>query len=296
MVKVPAFPTLDGLVDLACRDGIDVRPTLLRVLTDLYVQKPRHSADEEIQYVELALRLIDAVDPATRAIVAARLAAYPTAPAAVRDKLASYSAVANARRSSAPEPRTPSGRELADLFFAAHSDERRLILTNLDAVSAPAATRRSPPSPEDVSRLETAALTRNVQEFTRVLARALGLGHQVAERIVTDPSGEALVVAAKALGMAAAVLQRILLFLNPAIGESVERVYQLADLFDELSATAADRMVTIWRQSGGQRPPRHEAFAWDDERKRGRTMATPLPHRPVRRDAPPSRSTSNRRD
>src|ERR1039458_5293991 len=83
MAKSSAYPPLDSLVDLACRDGVDIRPTLLRVLTDLYVQKPAHSAEEETQYVELARGLIDAVDAATLAIVAARLSAYPAAPAAI---------------------------------------------------------------------------------------------------------------------------------------------------------------------------------------------------------------------
>jgi hypothetical protein len=58
-MKSSAYPPLDGLVDLACRDGVDIRPTLLRVLTDLYVQKPKHSAEEETQYAELALGLIE---------------------------------------------------------------------------------------------------------------------------------------------------------------------------------------------------------------------------------------------
>ena len=56
------FPKLEGLDSLARRDGVDIRPTLLRVLTDLYVQKPAHSAEEERHYTELALRLIDSVD------------------------------------------------------------------------------------------------------------------------------------------------------------------------------------------------------------------------------------------
>src|ERR1035437_10407822 len=88
MAKSSAYPPLDSLVDLACRDGVDIRPTLLRVLTDLYVQKPAHSAEEETQYVELARGLIDAVDAATLAIVAARLSAYPAAPAAILGRLA----------------------------------------------------------------------------------------------------------------------------------------------------------------------------------------------------------------
>ena len=32
------FPGFDGLMTLSRREGVDVRPTLLRVLTDLYVQ------------------------------------------------------------------------------------------------------------------------------------------------------------------------------------------------------------------------------------------------------------------
>ena len=71
MTKSSVFSPLDGLVDLACRDGVEIRPTLLRVLTDLYVQKHPHSAEEEAQYIELALRLLEAVDAPTRKAVAA---------------------------------------------------------------------------------------------------------------------------------------------------------------------------------------------------------------------------------
>src|SRR5450756_1547725 len=88
MLKSSAYPPLDGLVDLACRDGVDIRPTLLRVLTDLYVQKPTHSADEETQYVELALGLIEAADAPTRAAVVVSLSAYRAAPVAILRKLA----------------------------------------------------------------------------------------------------------------------------------------------------------------------------------------------------------------
>ena len=67
--------------------GVDIRPTLLRVVTDLYIQKPTHSAEEERQYTELALRLIDLVDTRTRSIVAEKIAGYAGAPAAVRQRL-----------------------------------------------------------------------------------------------------------------------------------------------------------------------------------------------------------------
>ena len=72
---------------LSRREGVDIRPTLLRVLTDLYVQTSAHSADEERQFVELTSRLIDQVDDATRAAVRARLAIYPATPPEIMDKL-----------------------------------------------------------------------------------------------------------------------------------------------------------------------------------------------------------------
>ena len=62
MIEAPNLPNLNGLVELANRDGVDIRPTLLRVMTDLYVQKPTHTEQEEQHFTELALRLIDLVD------------------------------------------------------------------------------------------------------------------------------------------------------------------------------------------------------------------------------------------
>src|SRR3954470_10268436 len=89
MLRVLAmFPKLEGLDSLARRDGVDIRPTLIRVLTDLYVQKSSHSSEEERHYTELALRLIDSVDLATRVTVAKKLGAYGCAPHAIVRRLA----------------------------------------------------------------------------------------------------------------------------------------------------------------------------------------------------------------
>jgi len=244
MAKLPASP-LDSLVDLACRDGVEIRPTLLRVLTDLYVQKPSHSPEEEAQYVELALGLIDAVDPLTRGTVTATLSAYPGAPETVLRKLASLPLAS--RRGDA------EGDDLIELFFDANTDERRLILTNLDVAADAATLRPMPAESELIRRLERAARERNSGEFARVLERALGVSRELATRITRDPFGEPLVVAGKALGMSADMLQRILLCLNPVIGQSVERVFELSALFDDLNAAAVHRMLTIWRATAAER-------------------------------------------
>jgi hypothetical protein len=309
MAQSSATSPLDSLVDLACRDGVDVRPTLLRVITDLYVQKPTHTAEEERQYVELALGLIGAVDEGTRTAVAARLGSYANAPRAVLDRLAGAPAQAAApsqpriaepappvaarpaaaavapKPAPAPKPAStfvsPSARaqELIELFFTASAEERRLILINLDVAEAPAPPRQPQLVEAVIRRLESTALQRNVSEFVRMLERGLNVSRQVATRIAHDPSGEGLVVAAKALDMKADVLQRILLFLNPAIGQSVARVFELAQLYEDITPDAAATMVAIWRQPGERLRPRHAPTLYDDERNGARARATPTPQR-----------------
>src|SRR5438105_11297337 len=87
MTTFPLFPGFDGLMTLSRREGVDIRPTLLRVLTDLYVQSDAHSGEEERQFVELTSRLIDEVDEATRSAVRTRLASYPGTPVEILGKL-----------------------------------------------------------------------------------------------------------------------------------------------------------------------------------------------------------------
>src|SRR6202167_4695451 len=80
VMKTPTLSSLNGLADIGLRSGVDMRPTLIRVLTDLYVQKLRHTPEEERHYTELALRLLDGVDAPTRAAIAARLAGHLSPP------------------------------------------------------------------------------------------------------------------------------------------------------------------------------------------------------------------------
>src|SRR5438093_474330 len=83
----PALAGLDDPFEIGHRDEIDMRPTLLRVLTDLYLQRPAHTLEDERCYTELALRLVDAVDISQRAALAARLARYAAAPRPVIERL-----------------------------------------------------------------------------------------------------------------------------------------------------------------------------------------------------------------
>jgi hypothetical protein len=313
------FPKLEGLDSLARRDGVDIRPTLVRVLTDLYVQKPAHSAEEERHYTELALRLIDSVDLATRATIARKLGAYASAPpavarrlardvievaepilrqsrvltaadldAVVRDFGASHASVIAARQEPSPQTATPVIRQtpaassaqdplrhdpeigLAELFFSAQPAERRMLLMSLGSVEA---EKPQAVQPVETNRaLEAAALGRDRAGFTKVLESALGLTREQSERIVTDPSGEPLLIAAKALAMPSVALQRILMFIDPAIGESVQRVFDLAGLYERVSADAAHKIIASLRGREPVRPrrPAHRPMYYDDEAARSR--------------------------
>ena len=101
MDHLRSFPALEGLAELANRSDVDISPTLLRVLTDLYVTKPAHSHEEERQYTELVMRLLDVVDVPARYKLAQQLAHYVQAPQAVVRRLA-YDVFAVAEPISAP--------------------------------------------------------------------------------------------------------------------------------------------------------------------------------------------------
>jgi len=279
MTEAPHLPHPNG--------SVDIRPTLLRAMIDLYVQKQTHTEQEEQHFTKLALRLIDLVDAKTRAVVANKIAGYPTAPAAVRQRLlkelialkAPDPADAEAGpRGSAPAP----ADELSELFFASNAEERRLILLNLPyAPLSPAEPIAPAIAREATHRLEAAALGHNSELFARELERIFAISRAQTRRLYEDELGEPIVVAAVALGMPTTMLQRILLCLNPTISQSVQRVYELALLHQDIEPGAALQLVAIWQASHpAEKSPApqtvaHQPQYWQDEKSERR--AAPLP-------------------
>lgn len=84
----PRLPQVQRLIGLARSNGVDVRPTLLRVVVDQFVAEPHHGAAEVTRFGELVLHLLDRAEAGERAIVAAKLAPHPQTPAAVARRLA----------------------------------------------------------------------------------------------------------------------------------------------------------------------------------------------------------------
>ena len=286
---------------LSRREGVDIRPTLLRVLTDLYVQASAHSADEERHFVELTSRLIEQVDDATRAAVRARLAIYPGTPPEIMARLglrcasaaeilpvAATMAAAPASEAVEPAAKLPTeaqlrmastlamrpndAAELSDMFFTASASERALILHNVQDTPLKASPRiTAARAARALHILEMAAFAEDTASFALELGEALILTQRIAEQVVHDPGGEPLACAARALDMPGAMFQRVLLFLNPEFGSSVQHVYRLSRLYDRLSERSALVMLAAWRGSTmAVTRAKYRAGLYDDERHRVR--------------------------
>jgi hypothetical protein len=299
MTATPLFPGFDGLMTLSRREGVDIRPTLLRVLTDLYVQASVHSGDEERQFVELASRLIEQVDDATRAAVRSRLAIYPATPVEILHQLGlrrshpgEIMPVAAAIPTAAPEPaparlpteaqlrmasnlpmRPNDAAEISDMFFSGSASERALILHNLSETPLKASARiPAARAARAIQTLEMAAYAEDAESFTLEIGEALILPARIAAQVVHDPGGEPLACAARALDMPSAAFQRVLMFLNPEFGSSVHNVYRLSRLYDRLSERSALVMLAAWRGSTmAVTRAKYRPALYDDERNRARS-------------------------
>lgn len=295
------FPGFDGLMTLSRREGVDIRPTLLRVLTDLYVQTSAHTDEEARHFVELTSRLIDEVDDATRAAVRARLSIYPNTPPEIVRQLGLH-ATASARpvplaprieslspavvatkppteaqlRMASPLTMQPKdASEIAEMFFAATASERAQILHNL--AETPLKSSARIPEARAARAIETlhmAAFAADAENFALELGNALMLPADIAQRVVADAGGEPLACAAKALGMSSAIFQQVLMFLNPEFGNSFQNVYRLSRLYDVLAERPALIMVAAWRGATvAVSRAKYRPALYDDERNRARAAA-----------------------
>ena len=159
---------------------------------------------------------------------------------------------------------------------AANASERALILHNLNETPLKASARiPAARAKRAIETLEMAAFAEDTENFALELGEALILPARIATQVVSDPGGEPLACAARALDMPADAFQRVLLFLNPEFGASVHNVYRLSRLYDRLTERSALVMLAAWRGSTmAVTRAKYRAALYDDERNRARS-----PHR-----------------
>ena len=171
--------------------------------------------------------------------------------------------------------------EISAMFFASAASERALMLHNLTETPLKASARiPAARAARAIETLEMAAFAEDVENFTRELGDALILPSRIAAQVVTDPGGEPLACAARALDMPSPVFQRVLMFLNPEFGSSVHHVYRLSRLYDRLGERSALIMLAAWRGSTmAVTRAKYRPALYDDERHRARS--SPAQTRPA---------------
>jgi uncharacterized protein (DUF2336 family) len=113
--------------------------------------------------------------------------------------------------------------------------------------------RRSYASAEIV----VAAKRRDRAGLVAAFTHALGISSEVATQLLSDPSGEPLVLMARAAGLSEADGRTVLLLANKQIGESVDAFLRLADLYASLEASTAEAFIEAWRPTASHRQAKH---------------------------------------
>jgi hypothetical protein len=180
--------------------------------------------------------------------------------------------------------------ELTPLFLAALPGERAaMILTNRRRFLG----RPDPAAPPIVdekimSSLQQLALVQARPRFVHLLAKSLGLPSNFVAGLVDDPHGEPLALCLGALRVPAPAATRIFLFIDPRIGQSVERVRTLLRLVRDTPAPVCRAILA--RLAPDRRPARHET---QHDQEAGPLAARPGPPKAgVRRPNRPGRETS----
>jgi hypothetical protein len=175
----------------------------------------------------------------------------------------------------APSPRS------AEAFLRLGRDDRLALLASISA--SPIVPPRLSPAEIDnafraaMSRARLGMLARQRQRDALINTLADGLRLDVARvtALLDDPSGEALVVLLKAIGLADAEAQQVLLLANPVISAAIETFARLTGLLGSIGEPAATRLVAQWRNDGTAEPrPAHQPYFADAARKDAHHVAT----------------------
>ncbi|WP_058600729.1 hypothetical protein [Aureimonas ureilytica] len=153
-----------------------------------------------------------------------------------------------------------------------NADEARELLRRL------ATAGRGPAKPQaapDLTDLMNAAFSREEVLFYEILTEIFSLETSMLERIVSEPTGETLAVALKALKASPADALSILMLLKPAVGLDVATFDSMARFYKALPAEECRSLIVSARHAPLTSP---EVYRNVDNTRRdfGRRIARPL--------------------
>ena len=316
MTTPPMFPGFDGLMTLSRREGVDIRPTLLRVLTDLYVQASTHSARRRaaVRRTDLppdrpgrrrdarggAGAACDLSGHAGRNPEKARPEARGRAISRVPRRAARFPL--RPGRGAAGQGRRPrrncgwqsnlsmqpnDAAEISDMFFARQRQRARAdpAQSRRNAAAGFGANSGRPRRARDRDAGDGGVCRRRRELHPRARRNPDLAGAGCRRRWSTIPAANRWPARPGRWTCRAPVFQRVLLFLKPEFGSSVHNVYRLSRLYDRLSERSALIMLAAWRGSTmAVTRAKYRPSLYDDERHRAR--AAPAAERARRRSSP----------
>lgn len=185
-----------------------------------------------------------------------------------------------------PQPMPASNDDDLDSFLRLQPRER---LAHLASASERAANRLAPSQPRKIDRvlrhafacaeIVASARTGNRRRLVAAFAEILEIETVAIERLLDDASGEPLVLMIKASGLKETDGRIVLLLANPALSQSVETFFRLAELYAALDQAVAEAFIAGWRKADSAEraapAPRHvPVFA---ENRTGRRDLQPRP-------------------
>ncbi|MCK0196371.1 hypothetical protein MWN34_05525 [Ancylobacter sp. 6x-1] len=149
---------------------------------------------------------------------------------------------------SALQPSSAATRPLPQAYLRSGRTERAAILEHLVTMPPLPMTERVPHAGSAmVERLEQAIEARRSDEAVTLLSLALRTARDTAQDIAQDRTGEALIVAARALGLSFELASRLVFLLHPELAPSTVRVLALAELYEQLPDGHAQHLAAAWR-------------------------------------------------
>ncbi|SHE62830.1 hypothetical protein SAMN02745157_0587 [Kaistia soli DSM 19436] len=230
-----------------------------------------------------------------------RLQTAVSAPAPATAEPAAPATAAAEPAPAAPEPQAETPAPTAPRGAAAFLDlDRSERLALLQEVAGHPASPRAGTSVIDAdhafrlalgkARLASLARKRQREALIRTLAQGLRLPEVEVAALMDDPSGEALVVLLRGIGLSEDEAQHVLLFANPVVAAGIENFERLARLLAETKESVAAELIAGWRSGEAQQKPGHAPLFADVELRRSIIPAAMQPRREAASQEPPERS------
>ena len=221
---------LKALVELAGRDAAEDRCRLVDELAALLLDWPEdYPLALRAPFDLLLEKAVQDVGPEMRAALATRFAAQPDAPVGL----------------------------LNELFFDAPATVKPAILRR-NALANDGAPVEDGVADADEGALVAAARAKKSKDLAGTFARLLGVDGVLAQRILTEPSGEALAAACKGAHLKRATFSALAVLFAPPDEKDGHR--RLA-AYDAVPQEGAENLVRFWRAHPHLAEESHETEA-----------------------------------